>query len=70
MFDIVINVKKKEDIVDDFRYHEDDLKSQPTVFEQMMKAQQGESDSDEDEEDEVLNAKTEKVRVLQGSTHD
>jgi hypothetical protein len=52
---ISIDVKKREDktIVErEFKYHEDDFNSGPSLFEKMMKGATEEENSDDDEEDE------------------
>jgi len=52
---ISIDVKKRDDkqiIEREMKYHEDDLNSGPSMFEQMMKGMKEEENSDDDEEDE------------------
>jgi hypothetical protein len=50
--DIEFELKSKDQIVDTFKYHPDDLKSQKTLFEEMMEAAQEQENSDDDLEDE------------------
>ncbi len=59
--EIDIDVKKQGVLPDEFSYHQDDLKREPTLIEQVMMGAQGGENSDDDEEDEDGNVLKKKV---------